>query len=223
MSDYYSKFLSAERLKLCYDLAPPRVSQYLEEEIEFVKQKIKPGDYVLELGCGYGRILGAIYPKTKYLFGIDKSLENLLFGRHNFLSSGSCLLSAMDAFDPAFKSKTFDLVFCIQNGISAFGGDPELLIEKAIRLTKPGGSVLFSSYSDKFWSQRLEWFKIQSENNLIGEIDYDLSVNGSIFCKDGFRASTFNEEKFTVLTSGINKEVKTYEIDESSVFCEIIV
>ena len=128
----------------------------------------------------------------------------------------------MDAFNLGFKTKMFDHVFCIQNGISAFGGDQEVLIKESIHLIKPGGSALFSSYSDKFWNHRLEWFEIQSENNLIGEIDYNLTGNGSIVCKDGFRATTVNEEKFRLLTSAINNEVKIYEIDESSIFCEIL-
>jgi hypothetical protein len=33
---YYSERLAAERLRACYDLAPPRTSAYLEAEIEFV-------------------------------------------------------------------------------------------------------------------------------------------------------------------------------------------
>jgi len=222
MSNYYSKYLSAERLKLCYDSAPPRVSQYLMEEINVVKKKIKPDDYVLELGCGYGRVLEAIRLETKYLFGIDNSLENLSFGLNKYLSSGSCYLSAMDAFRTGFHPKVFNLVFCIQNGISALGGNPELLIKEAIRITKPGGTILISSYSDQFWYHRLEWFKIQSDYNLIGEIDYDLTGKGIIVCKDGFCASTFNEEKFILLTSRIKNKVDIYEIDESSVFCEII-
>lgn len=223
MSKYYSNFLSAERLKLCYDLAPLRVSQYLDAEVDFVKQKIKTDDYVLELGCGYGRVLEAIGQKTKYLFGIDQSLENLSFGRSNFLSCDCCVLSTMDAFYLGFQSGIFDLVFCIQNGISAISGNPELLIKEAIRVTKPGGSILFSSYSDKFWIYRLNWFQIQSDNSLIGEIDYNLTGKGIIVCKDGFRATTFSEKKFKLLTAGLNNIVKTYEINESSIFCEIFV
>ena len=222
MSDYYSKHLSAERLKLCYDLATHRVTQYLDAEVNFVRQKINAGDYVLELGCGYGRVLKTISTKTKYLFGIDNSLENLSFGQNKYLSTEDCHLSNMDAFRTGFQSKIFDLVFCVQNGISAFGGKPELLIKEAVRITKPGGSVLFSSYSDKFWNHRLEWFKIQADHNLIGKIDYDLTGDGIILCKDGFRASTFDKEKFELLTSGISNDIKIYEVDESSVFCEII-
>jgi SAM-dependent methyltransferase len=222
MSKYYREFLSAERLKLCYDLAPLRVLQYLDAEIAFVMNKIKRDDFILELGCGYGRVLEAMHQKTKHVVGIDLSLENLKFSRSNFLSKIS-FLSAMDAFHLGIQTGIFDLVFCIQNGISAIGGNPELLIREAIRVTKQGGTILFSSYSDKFWNHRLDWFQIQSDNHLLGEIDYDLTGNGTIVCKDGFQATTFTEKEFKMLLSSFDKQVKVYEIDESSVFCEILV
>ena len=42
MPGYYSERLAAERLRACYDLAPPRTSAYLEAEIEFVLTKTTP-------------------------------------------------------------------------------------------------------------------------------------------------------------------------------------
>jgi SAM-dependent methyltransferase len=221
MLKYYSENLFAERLEMCYRLAPPRVTRYLDAEIDFVRQRIKPGDKVLEIGCGYGRVLKSIYPAAKYVIGIDNAVDTLFYG-HSLLLPGSCSLLAMDAYKQGFKSETFDLVFCIQNGISAFGGNPEMLINESVRITKKGGTVLFSSYSDKFWEHRLEWFKIQSENYLIGEIDYDLTGDGTIVCKDGFRATTFNSERFRLLTSSIHGSISIREIDDSSIFCEII-
>ncbi len=221
MAEYYSEKLAAERLELCYKLAPPRVMRYLDAEISFVRHRIKTEDYVLDLGCGYGRVLKVLEGSTKHLLGIDSAVNTLLYGR-TFLTSGCCFLMAMDAYRQGFKSETFDLVFCIQNGISAFGGNPRLLINEAVRITKKGGIVLFSSYSNKFWDDRLEWFEIQSEKHLIGEIDYRLTGNGTIICKDGFRATTLNIDKFRVLTEHISGRVEFYEVDESSTFCEII-
>ena len=52
MTDYYTAQLSAERLKRCYDIAPPRIVRYLEAELDFVAGRIRPFDTVLELGCG---------------------------------------------------------------------------------------------------------------------------------------------------------------------------
>src|SRR5947209_3540059 len=45
-------------------------------------------------------------------------------------------------------------------------------------------------YTPQFWEHRLEWFEIQAAHHLIGEIDYQTTGNGTIVCKDGFRATT---------------------------------
>jgi 2-polyprenyl-6-hydroxyphenyl methylase/3-demethylubiquinone-9 3-methyltransferase len=223
MSNYYSNKLSAVRLKLCYDLAPPRVKQYLKAEINLVLEKLKPDDLVLELGCGYGRGLKELYKIKINLFGIDVSAASLHFAEKNYLFLNSCFLLKMDALDLGFHNSTFDLVFCIQNGISAFGVDPKHLINESMRVTRSGGRVLFSSYSEAFWEARLEWFQIQSEHGLVGDIDYRQTGNGIIVCKDGFRATTFSPADFYYLTSNLNKEVKIFEVDNSSIFCEIII
>jgi SAM-dependent methyltransferase len=223
MSDYYSKKLSSNKLQRCYELAPPRVQKYLEAEISIVSDRIQPNDYVLELGCGYGRILKKLRAKTKNLFGIDVSYESLYFAREEYLSKSFFNLLQMNAASLGFSSDSFDLVFCIQNGISAFKENPKKLIQEAIRVTRPGGCVMFSSYSDNFWEERLHWFKIQSQHGLIGEIDESSSGEGVIVCKDGFKAYTFNSEQFQELASSFNLSNEIYEIDESSIFFEIVV
>jgi 2-polyprenyl-6-hydroxyphenyl methylase/3-demethylubiquinone-9 3-methyltransferase len=128
----------------------------------------------------------------------------------------------MDAVDLRFPSRTFDVTLCIQNGISAFKVNQKNLIIESIRVTKPGGKILFSSYSEKFWKHRLEWFILQSEAGLLGEIDFEKTRNGKIICKDGFKATTITKSDFISLTSGI-ENIKIYfkEINSSSLFCII--
>lgn len=220
MGGYYSEKLSAERLRLCYEVAPPRVKQYLEAEIEFVLKRIKPHHTVLELGCGYGRVLQRLVKKAKFVFGIDTSYESLILGR-KILGERSCYLIRMNAARLAFKSQVFDAVICIQNGISAFKVNQKILINEAIRVARAGGTVLFSSYSDRFWEERLRWFRIQSELGLIGEIDEGATGNGVIVCKDGFKATTIGPDEFISLTSDLNARTVITEVDGSSIFCEI--
>ena len=222
MTTYYSDSLSGNRLKLCYDLAPSRVVQYLNEEIDFVRKRIKPGHLILELGCGYGRVLKELFSETELLVGIDKSLKSLQFGRNNFLESDKITLICMDAEKLGFSYNKFDLVLCIQNGISALGIEPGILIHEALRVTKPNGKLILSSYSDNFWKDRLKWFQIQANHGLIGEIDYNLTREGIIICKDGFKSTTFDHSQFDKLLSKMGNEYKIFEIDESSIFCEIV-
>ncbi len=222
MKGYYEDKLSAERLKLCYEIAPPRVQQYLRAEIEHVLEAIRPGDVVLELGCGYGRILPFLAQKASLVIGIDNSMVSLSLGLNFLKGLSNCQLICMNAVELAFADKTFDCVVCIQNGISAFHVNQQELIKESFRVTKPGGRILFSSYSDKFWKHRLEWFQLQSEAGLVGEIDQEKSKDGVIVCKDGFTATTVGAEEFLLLTAGLEAEVKIVEVDESSLFCEMV-
>jgi SAM-dependent methyltransferase len=222
MTTYYSDSLSGNRLKLCYDLAPPRVRQYLYEEINFVLNIIKVDNLVLELGCGYGRVLNELLSETDFLVGIDNSFESLQYGRQSYLKSNEVVLFCMDARKLGFRDNKFDLVFCIQNGISALGIEPALLIHEALRVTKPNGKLILSSYSTKFWEDRLKWFQVQASHGLIGEIDYNSTREGTIICKDGFKSTTFNHHQFEKLLSEIGNEYKIFEVDESSIICEIV-
>lgn len=220
--DYYSKKLSAERLRMAYEIASPRVKQYLNAEIDFVLERIKPGAKVLELGCGYGRVLQRLTTKAGLVTGIDTSLDSLLLARQ---TPGGMffLLAVMNAVQTAIKDDRFDLTACLQNGISAFKVDPKDLIAEAVRVTRPGGTSLFSSYAAQFWPDRLEWFRHQADLGLLGEIDEDATGDGVIVCKDGFRATTIGPEDFEALVTELGLAPKITIVDGSSVFCEIMV
>ena len=221
MGGYYSQKLSGERLRLCYEIAPPRVKQYLEAEIEFVLDKMESSGLVLELGCGYGRVLRRLLGKAKTVVGIDTSLASLSLAQDAVCKQSHCHLFMMDAVEMGFCDRQFDTVVCIQNGISAFGVDRRKLIGEAMRVTHSGGIVLFSSYSERFWEDRLEWFRIQSEKKLVGEIDDEATGNGVIVCKDGFKASTVGPDDFVRLTSDLDVDPIVTEVDNSSIFYEL--
>jgi SAM-dependent methyltransferase len=221
-SAYYSDKLSAERLRRCYEVAPPRVRQYLEAEIQFVLQRIRRDSLVLELGCGYGRVLRRLAGKARRVIGIDTSIGSLRLAHEELHGAPSCSLAGMDAARLGFCDRAFDLVACIQNGISAFHVDRRTLIEEAVRVTRSGGRVLFSSYSPRFWNDRMTWFRAQAEHGLIGEIDEDRTGDGVIVCKDGFMGTTVRADEFRALAEGLGVGCTITEVDESSIFCEIV-
>jgi 2-polyprenyl-6-hydroxyphenyl methylase/3-demethylubiquinone-9 3-methyltransferase len=223
MISYYSNKLAAERLKLCYEIAPPEVKKYLQAEIEHVIDHMTPGGRVIELGCGYGRVLKDLAHLPDLLVGIDISFESLRMAKSLLSGNKNIQLLQMDAGAPALIPNQFDLVFCIQNGISAFNVEKKKLLECAVRLTVPGGKVLFSSYADQFWESRLEWFRLQADQGLIGEIDEQATGEGVIVCKDGFRATTVSSDEFLALVEGVGVSALVQTIADSSVFCEIVV
>ena len=221
--EYYSELLNSERLKKCYEVSTPRIQQFLEAEIQYVIDKVDSGSAVLDLGCGYGRVAVRLSDKAGKVTGIDISEDNIELAKEICSERSNMEFHVMDAVDLKYDDDFFDLVICIQNGISAFKSDPEKLIREAVRVTKNGGAVLFSSYSEKIWNARLEWFEIQADLGLIGEIDREKTKSGNIVCKDGFTATTYTKKNFMDLASKLNLKAKIFEVDESSVFCEIIV
>jgi 2-polyprenyl-6-hydroxyphenyl methylase/3-demethylubiquinone-9 3-methyltransferase len=219
--DYYTAKLSAERLELCYGLAPPRVQRYLAAEIEHVVSLIPKGGSVLELGCGYGRVLGRLATVSSLACGIDTSPDSLRLARRRLAAATNVVFASMDASNLAFMPASFDVVCCLQNGISSFHVDQRALMESAVQIAKRKGKVLFSSYAEEFWEARLEWFRIQSAHGLVGEIDEQATRDGTIVCRDGFTATTVTPEEFSVLANGLGEEVSIDVVDDSSVFCEI--
>ncbi|MEE9465830.1 MAG: class I SAM-dependent methyltransferase [Candidatus Neomarinimicrobiota bacterium] len=221
--DYYSRVLSGERLRRCYELAPPRVRQYLAAEIEFVLDNIAGAQNVLELGCGYGRVLGHLSTVVDYTLGIDTSHDSLLLARQELAGAPGCGLAEMNVLDLALCNHHFDTVVCIQNGISAFGVDQRQLMAEALRVARPGGKVLFSSYADQFWDDRLEWFRIQAEQGLIGELDLEATGTGVIVCRDGLELRTVGPEAFKTLAASYGIEPRIVEVDRSSLFSVLYV
>jgi len=219
---YYSDRLSAERLQRCYELAPPEVQAYLEAEVQHLLAAIAPGARVLELGCGYGRVLARLAERSNRLVGLDLSLGSLVYAR-GVIGSANVPLVRCDAAVPAFRPASFDLVCCPQNGISAFHVDQRSLIASGVGLVAPGGEALFFSYADAFWPHRLDWFRIQAAHGLVGEIDESATGNGTIVCKDGFVATSVSPERFLDLTRGLGREVTVSILGGSSVVCSVSV
>ena len=223
MRGYYEGKLSGNHLRRCYEIASPRVKQYLEAEIQFVLQHLESTDSVLELGCGYGRVAFRLAEVAKRVVGIDSVAGNLVLAHQLSGADSRCEFLEMDAADLTFGESEFDKVVCVQNGICAFGIEKDLLLRQALRVTRPGGCIVLSTYSGNFWHERLQWFEAQAAAGLVGAIDYSKTGNGEIVCEDGFRSGLVLPENFRSLCAGLGLSPKISEVDGSCVICEIVV
>ncbi len=221
MSSYYADRLAADRLERCYELAPLAVRRYLETEILHILGAIRPGDRVLELGCGTGRVLARLARDASLVVGIDISLPSLARAARRSGRRTAVRLAAMDATMLGFRPGSFDLVCCPQNGISAFHTDQRRLLECAVGAAAPGGAVQFFSYADEIWESRLAWFRAQAAEGLIGELDEAATGDGTIVCRDGFTATTVSPARFAELARGLGRSVSVGVLDHASVVCEI--
>lgn len=220
MGNYYSEKLNSSKLVEVYQTKIERVKQYFFHEINFVGDRLTGKEEVLELGAGYGRIMKELAPLVKSMIGIDISADSVLLGREYLREYPNCMMEMMDVYQMAFEAD-FDVVLCLQNGLSAFKGKDEELVRRAMDVLKPGGVAYFSSYSEKFWDHRLAWFQEQSGKGLLGEIDWASTKDGEIVCFDGFRAITTTPEDMRRLGEMTGCSYQIEEVDESSIFLVI--
>lgn len=215
--NYYDQNLNAQKLYRVYQSKYPRVLQYLAAEISYVKKYLQGSERILELGAGYGRIMKELAPFCQSIVGIDISKDNVEFGREYLKEMENAQLLVMDAHHMQLEA-SFDVILCLQNGLSAMKIEPMSYIKEVLELLRPGGKAFFSSYSPNFWEHRLAWFAEQAEKGLLGELDMEKTKDGVIVCKDGFRATTCSPEDMDKIgrTSGYKYQVT--EVDESSIF-----
>jgi trans-aconitate methyltransferase len=93
----------------------------------------KPGERVLDLGCGTGHLTAQIAETGAHVVGIDKSGEMIRQARHKY---PSLQFEVMDACEIAFP-KPFDAVF--SNATLHWIKEPERVITGIARALRPGG------------------------------------------------------------------------------------
>lgn len=219
MGNYYAEQLHSQSLFQVYDTAIPRVKQYLEEEIRFVREKLTQTDRVLELGAGYGRIIRELAPCCGTILGLEVSAESVRLGKEYVQEHKNADFVEMDVHHLSL-AQSFDVILCLQNGLSAMRATPETM-QNILALLAPGGTAYFSTYSANFWDWRIQWFEEQAQKGLLGELDYDQTKDGVIVCRDGFRATTQTPEDYRSMGERSGPPHQVQEVDGSSLFLVI--
>lgn len=217
LSNYYAEKLNSSNLLKVYDTQLDRVKRYLDEEIDFVRKNLEGHETLLELGAGYGRIVKELASSCQSILGIDISMESALLSEEYLKGIPNASVLQMDVHNMDLK-ETFDVILCLQNGLSAMKITTTDLINRILDKVTVGGKVYFSTYSENFWEHRLSWFVEQSEKRLLGEIDFENTRDGVIMCKDGFKAITYSMDQLHEIGRRSGYPYKIVEVDASSLF-----
>ncbi|MCW5725686.1 MAG: methyltransferase domain-containing protein [Maricaulaceae bacterium] len=131
--------------------------------IELSALDLRPGMRVLDLGCGRGRHLHALYwgETPVHAVGADLSFGEALVAAHGFFSlppppespDRSAALSAADAGRLPFADASFDRVICSE--VLEHVDDPEAVLAEIIRVLKPDGLVAVSV--PRWWPEKICW------------------------------------------------------------------
>jgi SAM-dependent methyltransferase len=125
--------------------------------LEKVLAILKPQASILEIGCGNGFVLEALYKKGFHqLRGIEPSQDAVPKSAADIRQR-----IVIDVFrEGIFQENSFDLIYFFQTLDHVY--DPNALIAECFKLLKPGGSIVAFQHNVESWSARLlgEWSPI---------------------------------------------------------------
>ncbi len=104
------------------------------------RKKIKPGDTVLDIGCGNGRSLAALKPNNFFVVGIDiseKMIRNAINRAKKEGWNQQALFLLADGYNPPFNAESFDAV--ITSGVLTNLPNPKQTCQKIQSLLKNNG------------------------------------------------------------------------------------
>lgn len=127
---------------------PPLIQEFLEREIDFLKRHITPTNRILEVGCGYGRLLDILRTKAATVAGIDFSRPMLDKSRARFQGK-SVELYEMRAEQMGFLDGRFDYAMCLGATFGNMPGIEQQVLREMVRVTRPRGKVMVSVFSEE--------------------------------------------------------------------------
>ena len=197
-----------------------------QERIQMVDSfNIKPGDVVLDLGCGPGLWTSLMAEKVKpngKVIGIDKTPELLNFAIKNLEKDPLRHLIEFrksDFYEIPFRSDIFDFIFF--GNCFAYVEDHFEVIEEMKRITKPGGRVAAKDFDggvfivhpiDPWLTFRILSAAAQSLKEKPIEPKFDNFTGRQMhgfFLKAGFKDVTTTSYAIQKL-SPLNQEIKNY-------------
>lgn len=126
--------------------------------VDVTRLDLRPGERLLDIGCGRGRHLhaAALHCPGLSVVGLDPSREDLAAARQGMhdlsLTSPNLFLSG-DALRLPFADDAFDHVLCTEvlEHLPAY----EPAIQEILRVTRPGGTLSVSV--PRFWPEWICW------------------------------------------------------------------
>ena len=130
-----------------------RTRSFIWEELESLSQYTMPGDKVLDLGCGNGRLLQIFKEKDVEYFGIDNSEKLIKIAREKYPGYN---FQTADASSLPFSDNFFDKIY----GIAVLHHIPSedfriQLFKEAKRVLKPGGFLILTVWN--LWQRKTAW------------------------------------------------------------------
>lgn len=153
-SDFFIRKEQSEFISKVYSETPLVIQGLFRQESEMLRTALAGASRVLEVGCGFGRVLEWVPAGVKYA-GVDISIHYLQEARTR--NPGPDWICG-DATRLPFAGGSFDAVFCVQNTLGNMEGIEEKVLSEMRRVCCRRGRLILSVYSEDSFETRRLWY-----------------------------------------------------------------
>lgn len=185
---------------------PPKlIQEFLDGEINFLKSYIKDKKDILEVGCGYGRLIKVLAPKSKKITGIDFSEPLLMRAKKNLSKTKNAKLLLMDGKKIDLPQNSYDYVLCLDSSFGNMPGIELRVIKQMKKICKKDGEIIISVFSQNAKKAQIQNYKRIGLKNITN--------NGkAIHTAEGFYSRRFSKKDLKEIFASVGLKCKITKI-----------
>ena len=196
---------------------PKSYKKWFGQEKKYLQKIITKDASVLEVGCGNGRSIFDILPKTKNVTGIDHDNKAVADAKNNFSKYSSIKIIKADAAQLPFDSEEFDFVICMIT-FANFADKKFKALEEMRRVLKDSGKIIISVFSENALEERMRVYKtsgVKIKEVKNGTVIFDESLGDSI-------SEQFTKEQLENIFSRSNLKIENITKVNIAYLCTLI-